>query len=192
MNWCHKVVVFVPGCLLCPALQAGSSEKNSSWPEAFRTVWEKYPVGLMQMPCPEATFPDGLNGLGRLPHGIQYYEMLEGFRTHCTRLAQQTADHILSFQRTGYTVAVAGIEHSPTCAVSYMYTRQGTVRRAGLFLDRLMNTLAATSTDVSYIGINRSFPRKAVKALEDAILAAGGDDLCIEKGVCDSRRYQYG
>lgn len=183
MSWRHKAVVFVPGCLLCPALQAGDSEKAGTWPEAFRAVWENYPVDLIQMPCPEATFPNGMAGLGRSPHGIRYYETLDGFPAHCARLARRTADQLLSFRQMGYTVAaVIGVEHSPTCAVSYMYTRGGTVRRAGLYLDALMDALAAAGTDVLFIGVNRRFPQKAVNALKAALSsAAGGDNPFAER-----------
>ena len=173
MNSSHKTVAFVPGCLICPCFQAGDSTKNRDWPAAFRAIWEKNPVGLIQMPCPEAVFPMGLAGLGRAPHGVRYYEKLEGFQAHCVRLARQMADQILSFQRAGYAVAaVVGIEHSPTCAVNYMYTRQGTVRRAGIYLNALMDAITAAGADVTYIGVNRRFPDKAAKVLEDAILDA--------------------
>jgi len=184
MNWSRKTIVFVPGCLLCPSLQAGEDEKNFVWTEMFRAVWEKYPVGLVQMPCPEAEFPTGLSGLGRPAHGIRYYENLAGFSAHCAVLARQTAGQILSFQQAGYKIAaVMGIEHSPTCAVRYMYTHQGTVRRTGLYLDALINALAISGTDVTYIGINRTYPRKAVKELEDAILAASGDAFEVKREV---------
>lgn len=184
MSWFHKVVVFVPGCLLCPGLQAGDSEKNRTWPEVFRTLWEKYPVNLVQMPCPEVSFPDGFAGLGRAAHGIRHYEALEGFRAHCFCLAQEIVNQLLSFQRAGYAVAaVVGIEHSPTCAVNYMYTSQGTIRRAGIYLDILMDMLSVADIDITYIGVNRRFPHKAVNALEHAILAAGGDDFFSESGV---------
>lgn len=184
MNWSHDVVVFVPGCLLCPCFQADDSDKNRIWPDAFRTVWEKYPVHLVQMPCPEATFPDGLAGLGRAPHGIRYYEALEGFRAHCVRLASETANQILSFWQAGYTVAaVVGVEHSPTCAVNYMYTRGGTIQRAGLYLDALMGKLSVACVDVTYIGVNRRFPRKAVGALDCVLSAAGSDNFFSEGGV---------
>ena len=184
MSWCHRVVVFVPGCFLCPSLQAGNDEKNQTWPKAFHAVWEKHFVEFVQMPCPEAAFPCGLAGLGRPPHGIQYYESLEGFQTHCIRMAQRTAEQILSFQRAGCAVAaIVGIEHSPTCAVSYMYTRQGTVRRAGLYMDALMDILSTAGIDITYIGVNRRFPRKAVRALENVISVAGGNDLLREGKV---------
>lgn len=178
MSWCHKIVVFVSGCLLCPSLQAGDREKNRSWSEAFRTVWEKYPVNLMQMPCPEATFSGGLAGLGRTPHGIHYYEKLDGFRAHCTRLALETVNQLMSFQQAGYEVAaIVGIEHSPTCAVNYMYTHQGTVRRAGLYLDALMNLLSVEDINIKYIGVNRHFPHKAISELEYAILTTINDNI---------------
>ena len=141
-------------------------------------MWEKHFVELVQMPCPEATFPCGLAGLGRPPHGIQYYESLEGFQAYCVRLAQRTAEQVLSFQSAGCAVAaIVGIEHSPTCAVSYMYTRQGTVHCAGLYMNALMDELSAVGADITYIGVNRRFPRKAVSALENAILAAGDNNF---------------
>lgn len=183
MSWCRKVVVFIPGCLLCPGLQAGDSENNRLWPEAFRTIWERYPVDVVQMACPEATFPNGLAGLGRTPHGVQYYEKLEGFSSHCSRLALETANHLISFLHAKYAVAaVVGIEHSPTCAVGYMYTRQGTIRRPGLYFGVLMDLLSTAGLDITFIGVNRRFPRKAVIELERAILTAGGD-FFSESGV---------
>lgn len=184
MSWCHKIVIFVPGCLLCPSLQADNGKKNRDWPEAFRTLWAKYPVNLVQMPCPEATFPEHLAGLRRMPHGIQYYKNLDGFQAHCVRLAQRMVDQILAFQQAGYEVsAVVGVEHSPTCAINYIYTHQGTMRSAGLYLNSLMNALATTSIDISYIGVNRNFPGKAVRALEAAILAVESNNNFTERVV---------
>lgn len=173
MNCCHNIVVFVPGCLLCPCLQAGGKKTNDSWPEAFEAVWRRYPVGRIQMPCPETLFSSETTGLRRAPHGVQYYEALDGFGAFCDALAQQTAGQIVSFQKAGYFVAaVLGIEHSPTCAVHYMYTHQGMMRRSGLYLDALRRALAAAGTEVPMIGINRKFPRKASGALESAVLTA--------------------
>lgn len=184
MSWSHRMVVFVPGCLLCPSLQAGGGGKNETWSEKFRAVWEKYPIDLIQMPCPEVCFPIGLSGLGRESHGIQFYEMLEGFQEYCVCLAQQTAEQLLAFQRAGQrVVAVIGVEHSPTCAVSYMYTNQGTVRRAGLYLDALIRAMNNAGVETTYIGVNRRFPNKAVKALESAVLSANEKDHSVGKDV---------
>lgn len=184
MSWSHRMVVFVPGCLLCPSLQAGGRGKNETWPEKFRAVWGKYPIDLVQMPCPEARFPTGLSGLGREPHGIQFYEMLEGFQEHCVCLAQQTAEQLLAFQRAGQrVVAVIGIEHSPTCAVNYMYTRQGTMHRAGLYFDALMRAMETAGVETIYIGVNRRFPNKAVSLLKKAILSTYEKDYSSGKDV---------
>lgn len=59
-----------------------------------------------------------------------------------------------------------GVEHSPTCAVSYMYSHKGMLKRAGMFYEALLRELNGRGMKVPWIGINRTHPQKALKALE--------------------------
>lgn len=159
--------MFVPGCLLCPELQAGVSEKRFLWPSVFNEILNSEKVTVMQMPCPEGTFLNIETGIGRKPHGITFYEDLDGFRLYCKKLGKETAEQFLSLHQEGKrNIVVLGVEHSPTCAVSYMYTNHGTLKRPGLYMEQVMKAAELNNATVSYIGINRRFPQKAVQKLK--------------------------
>lgn len=138
MNSCHKKVVFVPGCLFAPELQACKKEKNWDWAYLWMEFLCKSGCNIIQMPCPESSFECSLCGLGRKPHGVGFYEKLPGFCEHCVVLSEKVVWEILEFKKNGYDIlAILGIEHSPTCAANYMYTHQGMVKRSGIFMEGL-------------------------------------------------------
>lgn len=166
MNFCHEKIIFVPGCLLCPTLQAG--EQNRIWADKWTEFLFYSGFNIVQLPCPEASFDAPDCGLNRRPHGIGFYEALPGFCAHCHSLSRATALRVLNFWKCGYSVvAVLGIEHSPTCAVNYMYTHRGMVKRPGIFMDALMKELNQNDVSIPVIGINRRYYRKAMEKLQE-------------------------
>ncbi len=168
MNLNLKNIVFVPGCLLCPSYQADSSNKNRLWNQAFGEFFLKNRIELVQMPCPESTFSNKSCGISRLPHGLQFYENLSGFSEHCRHLSTQVVAQICDFNQDGDRVlAILGVEHSPTCAVKYMYTHLGTVHRSGIFLRYIIEALEQKNIDIPIFGINRRYPQKAVDQLHE-------------------------
>lgn len=174
MNLSHRNVVFVPGCLLAPALQAGDGEKNRAWSRDWMDFLSKSGCHIVQMVCPESSFDSPACGLGREPHGVGFYEALPGFCEYCLSLGGKAAEDILAFARNGYHVlAILGVEHSPTCASSYMYTHQGMKKCPGIFMGGLKAALDKAGMPVPMIGINRRYPQKSIvkfKELMDGAL----------------------
>lgn len=166
MNSNNDRIVFVPSCLLCPIYMAKKSEKKILWRQDIICYLNDKGYSIIQMPCPEVSFPNYHCGIKRMPHGIKYYEELEGFKEHCSKLGDQVMFQIEALCDYGYKVsAIMGIEHSPTCATSYMYTNQGTQKRQGIFIQYLAQKLKERGYLIPIIGINRRYPNKAILSL---------------------------
>lgn len=168
MSSSDKVMVFVPACLLCPVLQAKYDSEKTAWNHAVVSFLQAKNISMFQMPCSEATFPHPQCGLNRKPHGVGFYERLAGYSEYARKLAAATASQMAEFSENGYRVlAVLGIEHSPSCAASYIYMGSyGTVHRSGLYLQALRDESKSRGLDIPFIGINRNFPQKAISELD--------------------------
>lgn len=174
MNCYNKNILFVPGCLLCPLYQADASEKNLSWARGLREMLALQEINLIQLPCPEASFGGYDAGLKRKPRGLKYYSELPGFQEHCSDLAGRVVKQICELRLGGKRViAIVGIEHSPTCAVNYIYTNKGTIRHKGIFFQEIDMLLLRAGVEVPFVGINRRFYRKSTAELAKLINAAG-------------------
>ena len=127
-------------------------------------------IDIISLSCPESTFGGFCNGLKRGKHGIDYYESLDGYVEHCECLAGQAADMIFDMVLGGYHfICILGVEHSPTCAVNYMYSHKGMLKRTGIYYGLLRNELELRGLHISEIGINRVYPQKAFILLEQAL-----------------------
>ena len=166
----NKKFVFVPFCLLCPSFQAKSTVGFNEWNTLFIDIFQSEDINIIQLPCPESSF-NGYNiGLSRKPHGVKYYESLDGFSEHCDYLSQQVKQIIVGMRKNNYSIlAILGIEHSPTCAITYMYTNRGTQNRQGIFIEKLFKSLIINGIDIPFIGINRRHPQKALNKVKELI-----------------------
>ena len=167
MSLLSRFVVFVPACLLCPILQAKFDENKTAWNTEIRSYLQQNGISVIQMPCSETSFQSPHSGMGRKPHGVSFYEKLPGYTEHSRTLAHGVADQIQDLITNGYSVVILGIEHSPSCAVSYIYMGpgRGPVHRSGIFIQALRDELNARNINVPMIGINRRFPKKAISEL---------------------------
>lgn len=158
-------VIFVPACLDKPSFQAGKKPSNYDWQDKVLGFLEEKNVTLIPMPCPEYSFFQRMGVTDRPPHGIDYYENLSGFHHYCKECAKITLKKIQKVIDEGdCVVAIVGVEHSPTCAVSYMYTHSGMKKRKGMFFLELEHELV--STHIPMIGINRKFPDKFIRCFD--------------------------
>ena len=172
-----RYAVLVPPCILSPGLQA-ERKPGGHWGYPFMELLMRYGVNPVLLPCPESSFGGFGSGLQRGKHGIDYYEGMEGYRDHCLCLAKESAEMILEMRAGGFRmICLLGIEHSPTCAVSYMYSHKGMLKRAGMFYEALLGELRTEGIDIPQIGINRTYPRKALYSLETAI------ENCLKYGT---------
>lgn len=165
-----KKAVLVPPCMLAGGFQVISKKGNNDWKWQCMQLFFRYGIDIIPFRCVESLFEGYQNGLRRSAHGIDFYQKLEGYREHCDSIAQTTVDEIGGMQRGGYTfAAIIGIEHSPSCAVNYMYTHHGMQRRSGIFVQSLKERLSKEGICIPCIGINRRYPQKALKEIEEII-----------------------
>lgn len=165
---CRSAALVSP-CILSPGLQA-ERKSGKHWGYPFIEMLMKYNVDLALLPCPESSFGGYRSGLRRGKHGIDFYLNLDGYREHCACLAEETVRMVMDMQAGGCCfICMLGVEHSPTCAVNYMYSHQGMLKRAGMFYEALERGLKQKGLVVRQIGINRTHPQKALNLLEQTL-----------------------
>lgn len=176
-----RPAVLIAPCILSPGLQA-AKKKDVHWGYQFIELLMKYKIDMISLPCPESAFNGFQMGLKRNKHGINYYESLEGYDDHCKNLAIKSVNMIEDMQKGGYHfICIIGIEHSPTCAMNYMYSNHGTLKRKGIFTELLKEELEMRMIRIPNLGVNRTYPKKAIAFLEQMILNFGMQKD-VEKG----------
>ncbi len=165
-----RSAVLISPCILSPGLQA-ERRPGEHWGYPFVEALVRHGLDVFPLPCPESSFGGFQSGLRRGKHGIDYYMSLDGYQEHCAHLAQRCAEQLADMCAGGIQfVCMLGIEHSPTCAASYMYSRRGTLKRRGMFFELLHHELESRGLDIPQIGINRTHPGKALAFLEQMLL----------------------
>ena len=148
----HKFV-FVPFCLLAQAYQAQGIVKHK-YGGAISPIVQIFldnKVNIIQMPCFEAFYL----GLIRKPMGYTKYNTGR-FKKLCDEEARRIAEQIQSLIKNNYEViGILGMEYSPACATSFIYTNEGTVHKKGIFMERLDKLLKEENIDIPFVGINR-------------------------------------
>lgn len=161
-----KKFVFVPFCLLAQAYQAEGIVKYE-WKSSIRPFVDLLldnDINIVQMPCAESTFN---HSLIRKPQGISKYDN-EEFNKHTWSLAIEVANQIKEIISSGYEIiAILGIEQSPSCCVSYIYTNNGMENRKGLFIEKLYEEIS--DLNIPFIGINRKYINKSLNLLKDIL-----------------------
>lgn len=165
-----KKAVLLPECLLAIHFQVSCPINFESWRRQFLNMILEYDVDIITYECSESSFEGYHKGLLRSPHGIDYYQKLQGYSEHCKALASRIYEKMNAMSRVGYQIlAILGIENSPSCAVNYMYTHHGMQKRAGIFINALKECLYAEENSIPYIGINRRYPQKSLESLKSIL-----------------------
>lgn len=170
-NMYKRKVAFVPYCLLAPGFQANAHvQGNYGWNTEFLNILSEYEIDIVPYLCTETTFYRNANGLLREKHGLSYYQTIKGYSEYCAERASNEFDKMMQMVECGYKIiTIMGIEHSPSCAVNYLYTNMGTQKRPGIFMKSLMELLEQNDMKITYIGINRKYPKKALEKLKECI-----------------------
>lgn len=147
--------VLLAPCILAPGLQA-SQKSGRHWGYPFLSLLIKYGVDIFPLPCAESTF-GGLDvGLCRKPHGIKYYDTLDGYVEHCNELAEHVVKQLVQMRIGGYQfLCILGVENSPSCAAKHIYSNRGTLKRKGIFFQLLEEKLVCNNFNIPFIGILR-------------------------------------
>lgn len=150
-----RYFAFVPSCVLSQALHAQGLVKYR-WRAVVKPIVEvliKNDINIIQMPCPESSYPTYIEGIRRSPKGYNSYDTKE-YRNHCRRLAKNITDLIYALINNKYIIlAIFGIAYSPTCAIKTQYIPgKGKVRKLGIFMEELINLLIRRSIrNLAYI-----------------------------------------
>ncbi|MGO5024569.1 hypothetical protein ACTQ4E_16045 [Lawsonibacter sp. LCP25S3_G6] len=164
-----RYAVLVPACMLAPGLQV-EKRPGHHWGYEFLDCIMQFNVDIIPLPCTESMFRGFFHGLQREKRGVLRYEALEGYIEHCAKLAKQSADQIADMQAGGYEfLCILGVENSPSCAVSRIYSNKGTLKRAGIFYQLLHSELELRDIEVPAIGILRGRHKKAISLLEETL-----------------------
>ncbi len=161
-----RYAILIAPCILSPGLQA-ERKPGSHWGYPFLSLMMRYGVDIIPLPCSESTFNGFKTGLHRQPHGIKYYEKLDGYSDHCRDLAVKVAEQIAQMEMGGYRfLCMLGVENSPSCAVDHIYSNSGTLTRSGIFFQSLQHELKMRNIEISAIGVLRRNSPKAYARLE--------------------------
>jgi len=122
-------------------------------------------IGVIQLPCPEFTFC----GNPRPPRTRDEYLSLPGFKQHCERLADETAEYLKNLidnarEPSVRISAIVGVERSPTCGVKCTPVGKEPDKRyeekRGIFIESLIESLRKRGLEIPVIGIDLDKPRE--------------------------------
>jgi len=163
-----KNFVFTSFCITCASFQANGIVKGK-WRSSIVPVVQmlmEYDVNIIQLPCPEASFGGYRQGLSRKPQGLKKYSTLE-YQSHCETISNDVIQKAVAMVERGFRIAtVIGIENSPSCAVSYIYTNKGMSKRRGIFFEILHKRLLEENIDIPFVGVNRRNEERAIGQLK--------------------------
>lgn len=157
-----RTCILVPPCLLAPGLQAEANSNTSNWGIPFVEVALKNNIDIQVLPCTESLFGGAGVGFTRRKHGIDYYSNIPGYSSFCAKKATEAVEEIRGLSRSYDVIAIFGVEHSPSCAINYMYSHHGMLKMSGLFKQVLQERLSEENIIIPFIGVNRNHPRKAL------------------------------
>lgn len=151
--------VFVSHCLLAQGIMAEGIVKK--FPGPVRPLLQfclDHDINIMQMPCPETLCMSG--GLGRAPHGKDWYEQ-RGLRETSRDIAKGQVKYMASLVDAGYSIlAVVGVDFSPACGVSYLNRGRRVVKDQGIYVEELQSMLAEKGLDIPFVGFHQRWHKK--------------------------------
>ena len=146
-----KRVVFVSHCILNQNAKAKDKEKS---PGAIRELVELFSesgVGIVQIPCPQLEFVDGL---GRKP-GTKSSIDSKKYRASCKRLSSSILKQAETYLARGYdVVGILGVEFSTVCGVHQISNGSRNVPGKGIFFEEFETEMKKKRFQVPVIGVN--------------------------------------
>lgn len=172
MATCKRLCVVVVPCMLAPGLQAEADAETPNWGVSFAEIVLRNDIDIHLLPCTESCFRGLEAGFARKKHGIEYYFSLPGYMEFCEEKACEVAKNIMDIQVRYKIIAIIGVEHSPSCAVHYMYSHHGMRKEPGLFMRKLEENLVQMRIKIPFVGVNRKYPQKSLSELKMIIQEA--------------------
>ena len=157
--------VFVSHCILAQGVMADGLVKH--FPGPIKPILQfclDNDIAIMQMPCPETLCAAG--GLGRMPHGKQWYEK-NGLRNVSREIAAGQAAYMQRLSNGGFHIlAIIGVEFSPACAVTFLNRGPAIYRDQGIYVEELRRAMKERDIEVPFMGISPRWHKKMVVDLQ--------------------------
>ena len=146
-----KKIVFISHCLLNQNARPIGGEKYSGIVKELLEIFAESGVGVVQIPCPQLEFNEGLNRKARTKDSID----TNGFRTKCQKLSCGIIEMIEDYLRKNYSVlGILGVEMSSTCGVYQIQNGRRNVPGKGIFIEELEKEMQKKNFQVPILGIN--------------------------------------
>jgi predicted secreted protein len=146
-----KKIIFVSHCLLNQNARPLGREK---YPGAVKDLLELFAesgVGIIQMPCPQLEFNEGLNRKAKPKNSYD----TNGFRSKCQKLSSSIIEKIENYLRKNYSVlGIIGVELTSTCGVHQIQNGRRNVPGKGIFVEELEREMQRKNFQVPIIGVN--------------------------------------
>jgi predicted secreted protein len=146
-----KKIVFVSHCLLNQNARPVGGEKYAGAVKELLELFAEAGVGIVQIPCPQLEFNEGLN---RKSRSKESYDT-NGFRVKCQKLSCTIIEKIENYLRKNYNIlGILGVELSSTCGVYQIQNGRRNVPGKGIFIEELEKEMQRKNFQVPIIGLN--------------------------------------
>ena len=145
-----KKIIFVSHCLLNQNARPMGGEKYPGAVKELLELFAESGVGIIQIPCPQLEFNEGLNRRPKLKESDT-----NGFRTKCQKLSCNIIEKIENYLRKNYNIlGILGVEMSSTCGVYQVQNGKRVVPGKGIFIEELEKEMQRKNFQVPIIGLN--------------------------------------
>lgn len=146
-----KKIILVSHCLINQNVRPLGGEKYSGIVKELLELLSESGVGIIQIPCPQMEFSDGLN---RKSKSKDSYDN-NGFRAKCQKLSCSVIETIESYLSKNYEIlGILGVEQSSTCGVYQIQNGKRNVPGKGIFIEELEREMEKKNFQVPIIGVN--------------------------------------
>ncbi|MEM5781785.1 MAG: hypothetical protein QXD43_01135 [Candidatus Aenigmatarchaeota archaeon] len=146
-----KKIIFVSHCLLNQNARPLGEEKYPGVVRDLLDLFAESGVGVIQMPCPQLEFNEGLN---RKSKPKESYDT-NGFRVKCQKLSSSIIQTIENYLRKNYSVlGILGVELTSTCGVYQVKNGKKYAPGKGIFIEELEKEMQKKNFQVPIIGVN--------------------------------------
>lgn len=167
--------VFVSHCVLAQFTMANGLVKK--FPSIIKPVilfCLENDINIIQMPCPETLCPAG--GLGRTPHGKEWYEG-NGLREVASSIASEQVAYMQRLlDANNEVLAIIGVDFSPACGINYLNKGPIIYKDQGIYIEELKNHMAKVNIEIPFIGINQRAHKKLARQLREMLTGMLGQE----------------
>jgi predicted secreted protein len=156
-----ELTLLLSHCLLNQKTRAGRAY-TPRVTQKLLEILSRYPVWLEQLPCPEFSF---VGEREKKPKDA--WEKLEGFREHCSNLADEIRERIKKLPGADTSLLLVSIARSPSCSSGQVYWGNRVIQAKGILVEELEKRIKLNLLEFDFRRVSWSLERmeKYLKAL---------------------------